>query len=200
MGREAHGSQVNSLSPVVDRAMRAQERPKKHGAAGTHSSRGLNAHGPAARGPRGTGAVLGRGNSGSAELALPPYKTYTTAMHKKRILFIDDEDLLREMMYDMLSDMDYEVKVEESGEEGVRTFTEHPQEFDLVLTDLMMLNMMGDEVARRIRSVRADIPVVVMTGTPDNLPRGKAEAAGVCRVLPKPLTKAELREGLRGIL
>jgi len=41
---------------------------------------------------------------------------------------------------------------------------------------------------------------VVMTGTPDNLPRSKAEASGIRRVLPKPLTKAELREGLRGIL
>jgi hypothetical protein len=35
-----------------------------------------------------------------------------------------------------------------------------------------------------------------MTGTPDNLPLYKAKAAGVCKVLAKPLTKAELSEGL----
>ncbi len=118
-------------------------------------------------------------------------------MLRKRILFIDDEDLLREAIYDLLTEMDYEVTVEESGEKGVKTFIEHPGEFDLVLTDLMMLDMMGDKIAERISSILPDIPVVVMTGTPNNLPRGRAKAAGVCKVLGKPLTKAELREGLR---
>jgi CheY-like chemotaxis protein len=121
-------------------------------------------------------------------------------MEKKRILFIDDEDLLREAISELLTEMDYEVEVEESGVKGVRTFTEHPEAFDLVLTDLMMLNMMGDEVAERISSIRSDIPIVVMTGTPDALPGSKAKAAGVCKVLGKPLTKAELREGLQGAL
>ncbi len=125
-----------------------------------------------------------------------PYEAYLKDMLKKRILFIDDEDLLREVMYEMLSEMDYEVRVEETGEDAIRTFIEHPGEFDLVLTDLMMLDMMGDEIAGRIKSIRPDIPIVVMTGTPDNLPPGKAKAAGVCKVLGKPLTKAELREGL----
>jgi CheY-like chemotaxis protein len=135
-----------------------------------------------------------------AVLALRPYKAYVKGMGKKRILFIDDEDLLQEAIYELLTEMGYEVKVEETGEEAIRTFTEHPQEFDLVLTDLMMLDMMGDKIAERISSIRPDIPVVVMTGTPDNLPHGDAKAAGVCRVLGKPLTKAELREGLRRAL
>jgi two-component system, cell cycle sensor histidine kinase and response regulator CckA len=121
-------------------------------------------------------------------------------MIKKRILFIDDEDLLREAMYELLTEMDYEVKVEETGREAIKTFVEHPGEFDLVLTDLMMLDMMGDKIAERISSIRPDIPIVVMTGTPDNLPHGKAKAAGVCKVLGKPLTKAELGEGLRRAL
>ncbi len=128
------------------------------------------------------------------------HKAYTTSMLKKRILFIDDDDLLREAIAELLTEMDYEVKVEESGEEAIKTFIEHPSEFDLVLTDLMMLDMMGDEIAERISSIRPDIPVVVMTGTPDNLPYGKAKASGVCKVLGKPLTKAELGEGLRHAL
>ena len=64
----------------------------------------------------------------------------------------------------------------------------------------MMLDMTGDKIAERIISIRPDIPVVVMTGTPDNLPRSKAKAVGVCKVLGKPLTKAELSEGLRSAL
>ena len=140
-------------------------------------------------------------NPESPKLCAPqPYKAYVKDMLRKRILFIDDEDLLREAIYELLTEMDYEVKVEETGDAAIKTFTEHPEEFDLVLTDLMMLDMMGDEIAERINSIRPDIPIVVMTGTPDNLPRGKAKAAGVCKVLGKPLTKAELREGLRRAL
>jgi CheY-like chemotaxis protein len=121
-------------------------------------------------------------------------------MAGKRILFIDDELLIREVMYEMLVDMGYEVKVEECGHGAVATFAAHPEEYDLVLTDLMMFDIMGDEIAKRIRSIRADIPVVVMTGTPANLPHNKAAAAGICKVLPKPLTRAELFEGLRGVI
>jgi len=104
------------------------------------------------------------------------------------------------VIYELLTEMDYEVTVEETGQEAIRTFIGHPEEFDLVLTDLMMLDMMGDEIAKRISSIRPDIPVLVMTGRPGNLPPDKAKTAGVCRVLGKPLTKAELREGLRGAL
>ena len=121
-------------------------------------------------------------------------------MKKKRILFIDDERLLREVIYEILTEMDYEVEVEESGRAAIRTFVDHPEKFDLVLTDLMMIDITGDEIAKRIRCVRPELPVVVMTATPDSLPRGKAEAAGIRKVLPKPLTRAELSEGLREVL
>jgi CheY-like chemotaxis protein len=128
------------------------------------------------------------------------HRAYVKDMIRKRILFVDDEDLLQEAIYELLTEMDYEVTVEKTGDAAIKTFIEHPGEFDLVLTDLLMLDMMGDEIAKRISSIRPDIPVVVMTGTPDNLPRSKAKAAGVCKVLGKPLTKVELGEGLRRAL
>ena len=126
--------------------------------------------------------------------------TYNRGMKGERILFIDDEDLVREAIYEMLTDMDYEVTLEETGKDALETITSGPGEFDLVLTDLMMLDMTGDEIAKRVRSIRPEVPVVVMTGTAQNLPRDKARAAGVCAVLPKPLTKAELNDGIRKAL
>ena len=125
---------------------------------------------------------------------------YGNSMAKKKILFIDDEELLREAISELLEDMDFEVKVEQTGAEAVRTFAEDPGEFDLVLTDLMMLDMMGDEIAEKILSIRPSVPVVVMTGTPENLPDKKAEAMGICKVLGKPLTRAELGEAIRQAL
>jgi len=125
---------------------------------------------------------------------------HSNSMAKKKILFIDDEELLREAISELLEDMDFEVKVEQTGAEAVRTFAEDPGEFDLVLTDLMMLDMMGDEIAEKILSIRPSVPVVVMTGTPENLPDNKAEAMGICKVLGKPLTRAELGEAIRQAL
>ena len=96
--------------------------------------------------------------------------------------------------------MKFEVKVERTGMDAVRAFAEAPGAFDLVLTDLMILDMRGDQIAQTIRSIRPSVPVVVMTGTPDNLPTSKAEGLGICKVLGKPLTKAELSEGIREAL
>jgi len=121
-------------------------------------------------------------------------------MSGKRILFIDDELLICEMMCGMLADLDYEVVAEESGQDGIRTFLRDPDAFDLVLTDLMMLGMTGDSVSERIRSDRADIPIVLMTGTPGTLAQKTAATKGICKVLCKPLTKAEFRKALQGIL
>ena len=133
-------------------------------------------------------------------MAYRPRKAYHTDMARKRILFIDDEELIREIMYDMLTDMNYEVLVEETGEEAVKTFAKRPGAFDLVLTDLMMDDMRGDEIAERVLSIRPDMPVIVMTGTPGNLPPDRAKTLGIFKVLGKPFTRAELRQELREAL
>ena len=99
-------------------------------------------------------------------------------------------------MYELLSDMGHDPVVEGDGEKAVERFRKDPGGFDLVLTDLAMFGMTGDSVSEEITSMRPDVPVVVMTATPENLTREKAESAGVCRVLPKPLTKAELCQAL----
>jgi len=121
-------------------------------------------------------------------------------MSRKRVLFIDDEYLMREMMYELLTDMDYDVMLEESGPNAIETFRGSPEGFDLVLTDLMMIEMSGDEVSERIRSIRSDIPVVLITARPDAITPERAWAAGICKVLPKALTRIELTEALRGVL
>ena len=123
-----------------------------------------------------------------------------TGMNRKRILFIDDEYLMREMMYELLTDLGYDVRTEESGAKGVTAFRESPGEFDLVLTDLMMFEMAGDRVSEEIHAIRSDIPVVVMTARPDRITPERASVAGVCKVLSKGMTRTELDEALRGVL
>lgn len=99
----------------------------------------------------------------------------------------------------MLSDMGHEVVVEDDGEKAVELFRRDPERFDLIISDLMMLGMTGDEMSEKIHLIRADVPIVVITGTPGNITRHRTEGAGICRVLQKPLTKTELHQALREI-
>ena len=131
-------------------------------------------------------------------LASTPEIDYNITMSNRRILFIDDDEFLRECTCWMLSDLGYDVVVENGGRKAVERFQDSPGSFDLVLTDLMMADMTGDMVAQSIHAIRPDVPVVVMTGTPGSLV-GKPEAAGISKVLPKPLTKRELGEALRNV-
>ena len=115
-----------------------------------------------------------------------------------RILFVDDEELVRDSMYETLLAMGYDVIVEDDGPMAIERFRDNPWYFDLVLTDMVMLRMTGDGVSQGIHAIRPDIPVVVITGAPDSL-TGKAEVAGIRMVLPKALTRGELDRALRDI-
>jgi CheY-like chemotaxis protein len=129
----------------------------------------------------------------------PRCRTYIESM-RKRILFIDDDELVREALTENLEIMGFDVTTEETGEKGLQTLISHPDDYGLVLTDLLMSDIRGDDIAGRIRSVRPDLPVVVMTGTPQFLSPEDAKASGVYRVLGKPVTRAELNEGLERAL
>jgi len=121
-------------------------------------------------------------------------------MSRRRVLFVDDDSLIVEFMAEVLAEMGCAVTTAESGQEAVDIFAQDPGAFDLVLTDLMMLEMTGDKLSERLHVVRPDIPVVVMTGTPEGLSRERIRSAGIRKVLAKPLTRAELREALKEVL
>ena len=87
----------------------------------------------------------------------------------RRILVIDDEPNIRSIIYKLLDASGYEVEVAEDGEKGIRLFDEMG-DFDLVVSDIRMPNMDGNEVARYIRnSDKSGTPLIAMTGFPEEL-------------------------------
>ncbi len=80
------------------------------------------------------------------------------------ILLVDDEQAVRDVTRLILRRAGFEVLVAENGARGVEVFQEHASEIRLVLLDLLMPVMGGDEAFERIREVRADVPVVLMSG------------------------------------
>lgn len=84
--------------------------------------------------------------------------------HKRRILIVDDEEINRLILKEILGDL-YETELAENGKKAFEMISDSPAAYSLILLDLLMPVMDGFEFLRRIRSdgMLSDIPVIVMT-------------------------------------
>ncbi len=107
------------------------------------------------------------------------------------ILAIDDEIGLCHMLGFMLRVDGYEVVPCASGEEGLELF--RTRQFDVVCTDLGMPGMSGWEVARAIKALAPDVPVVLVTGWGVELEPDRLAENGVDLLLCKPFRTNDVR-------
>ena len=112
------------------------------------------------------------------------------------VLLVDDEQALVLLGEEMIAGLGYETIGFTSGRAALQRLREAPQRFDLVLTDEAMAEMTGSELAQAVRAIRADLPIVLMSGrvTPELLRR--ARDAGVAEVLAKPLVARDIARSL----
>jgi CheY-like chemotaxis protein len=82
--------------------------------------------------------------------------------HKAIILCIDDEGAGVEARKELLEISGYEVLTAQSGEQGLGLFVAHP--IDAVLLDYKMPGMNGDRVARQMKRVKPDVPILLLSG------------------------------------
>ncbi|MFZ5981867.1 MAG: response regulator, partial [Candidatus Zixiibacteriota bacterium] len=109
-----------------------------------------------------------------------------------KVLAIDDEEVILDLISAMCQSMGYRVKTALSGQEGINMALE--EKFDIVLTDLAMPDISGYEVARRIRKIYNDIPIVLVTGWEAKLDANRLQPSGITRVLYKPFRIEQLTE------
>jgi CheY-like chemotaxis protein len=87
----------------------------------------------------------------------------------QRILVIDDEPSIRSLISMMLKGLGYDVEVAEDGEKGIQLFRE-PGNFDLVITDIRMPKIGGNEVGAYIRnSHKSHTPLIAITAYPEEV-------------------------------
>ena len=118
----------------------------------------------------------------------------------ERILFVDDEQGIVDMSRQMLERLGYEVIIRTSSIEALEAFRAHPEIFDLVITDMTMPNMTGDELARELIGIRSDIPIILCTGYSERITEEKAKAIGIRKFVMKPLVVTEIAEAIREVL
>ncbi|MBI9108382.1 MAG: response regulator [Spirochaetales bacterium] len=119
-----------------------------------------------------------------------------------RILCIDDEPAVREALKEILEMDNHQVVVAGNGMEGVKAVEETTRElndFDVIITDLGMPDMDGWEVAERIKKLRPDTPVFLLSGWGNFIDDSKKEVQLVDGIMGKPPQIAEIRKALQKV-
>jgi len=118
----------------------------------------------------------------------------------EHVMLVDDEPEITAMYRAFLEPLGYRVSVFGDGEAALAAFRADPADYDLVLTDQTMPRLPGHELARKILSLRPEVPVILCTGYSALVSQRQAEELGVAAFLLKPLSRVELARRVRRAL
>jgi PAS domain S-box-containing protein len=113
-----------------------------------------------------------------------------------RVLYIDDDDAIVYLMKRLLESKGYCVSGYTDQNEALAAARAEPGRFDVVMTDYNMPGMSGLDVARALREIRADLPIILASGNITEELRVHAPGAGVNELVFKPNTVEELCEAI----
>lgn len=108
------------------------------------------------------------------------------SIENKTILVVDDEHLIRELLKNYLAAQGAQLLEAENGEDALRIYGEHKDSIDLVVLDVIMPGMKGDEVLRRIRKDPVKMKVIISSGFMSEEQRKKLKELSVDGFLDKP--------------
>jgi len=120
-------------------------------------------------------------------------------MMGKRILVVDDEEMIRKFLKINLTKWGFEVKEAVDGAQAMKELDN--DHFDLLICDIMMPNMDGWQVLREVKSnpKTKDVFVIFLTAKNEEADMAKAHHLGVDHYITKPFTKSQLLQVLRSI-
>jgi PAS domain S-box-containing protein len=116
------------------------------------------------------------------------------------ILFVDDEEILIDIGRQMLEVLGYNVTTCENGPEALELYKKTPDDFDLVITDYTMPKLTGPQLARAIREITPDQPIVMVSGREAPLTDEESRDLGITSFIRKPVILKEIAEAVRSAL
>jgi CheY-like chemotaxis protein len=116
------------------------------------------------------------------------------------ILVVEDEEALREVTKRILTRNGYQVMAAGTGPEAIKIVEDFPQRVDLLLTDVIMPHLHGQEVAEQICAMRPGLRVIFMSGYAQPFITGGGTLDRDAVLITKPFTQAELLTRLREVL
>ncbi|MBR9702077.1 PAS domain S-box protein [Candidatus Pacearchaeota archaeon] len=118
----------------------------------------------------------------------------------ERILLVDDDPKIVDMSGKMLGNLGYNITARTSSVEALELFKTQPEKYELVITDMTMPDMAGDELAEELMKIRPGMPVVLCTGFSRKIDEERAKSLGIKAFLMKPFVKGEIAEIIRDAL
>lgn len=117
----------------------------------------------------------------------------TSAKRLSKILVVDDDEIVRNFLFNILNSLGYSAECARDGEEALRMFGNN--RYDLILTDLRMPNMNGEELVRHIRDTDPEFRIFLMTGYYSDV-KDKSLQTQVNGILKKPFSTMDLKNML----
>ena len=116
------------------------------------------------------------------------------------ILIIDDEEPLARLLGQLLEQQGYRVQIRVSPVEALQLLKYRADSIDLVVTDMEMPRLTGDQLTLEIKAIRSDMPVILCTGFSKKISKEKAKEIGLDGFLMKPVSKTALAKTVRHVL
>ena len=121
-------------------------------------------------------------------------------MGNEHILLVDDEEPIVQMEKTILERLGYHVTSRTASIEALEVFKAKADTFDLVITDMTMPNMTGDQLAKELLAVNPDIPIIILTGFSERISKATIETVGIKGLLMKPVVISDMALEIRRVL
>lgn len=118
----------------------------------------------------------------------------------EKILFVDDEKSIVKLGTKSLERLGYRVTGMLDSSEALKLVKSNPEEFDLVITDMAMPEMVGTQLAKKILEIRPAMPIILCSGFSEKLEREKIKLLNIKAFIDKPILINDLTTKVREIL
>ena len=157
------------------------------------------------------GLTSGKGQGTTFKVLLPvPKEPLQTGVEKQEskdvwsgggtILVVDDDESVRMLTRKVLETAGYKVLTASDGRHGIEVFRQNGESISLVLIDLIMPRMRGDEAAREMRKLKGDIKILFLSGYNDLQLADMADESGKAAIMMKPYKVTKLLEKVQEVM
>lgn len=125
----------------------------------------------------------------------PPANEHTTTHHPlsgKRILFVDDEPSICQLVAELLRHEGYEVDVATSGEEALNILRQRTKYYHLLITDLTMPGLNGIDLSRQVYQMEPSLPVILCSGYGTEVAEQAKDVPNIVSCIQKPYRRQQL--------
>ncbi len=116
------------------------------------------------------------------------------------ILFVDDEPEITFLGKKMLENLGYRVSIQSDSVSALEEFKNNPQNYSLLVTDQNMPNITGTELASKMRKIRPELKVIIITGYAEHLSEDMIMKHGISEVILKPMILSDFSKTIRRVL